>query len=122
MTATHDGNSTMGWTAMPSTVSSEPAAAVGAPSTTKKQHSLVWRARAKATYLFEHKVLLGIEPVWRYVANLGPTREYRRNVGPTPSPLSPESARMLRDLNRDGCAQSTLEALTGDATLLGRLQ
>ena len=27
-----------------------------------------------------------------------------------------------RDLNRDGCSQSTLEALTGDATLLGRLQ
>jgi hypothetical protein len=82
----------------------------------------VWRAWAKATYLFEHKLMLGVEPVWRYVTNAGPTREYRRNVGRSTSHLSPESARVLRDLNRDGCAKSTLEALTGDATLLGRLQ
>src|SRR3954447_26673187 len=106
-----------GGTAMASTVSSGPVTAVGGPSAPKKHRSLLWRARAKATYLFEHKVLLGIEPVWRYVANLGPTREYRRNVGPGTSHLSPESARVLRDLDRDGCAKSTLEALTGDATL-----
>src|SRR5438105_3856374 len=107
---------------MPSTISSGPTAAVAAPSTARKQRSLLWRARAKASYAFEHKVMLGVEPVWRYVANAGPTREYRRNVGKSSSHLSPESARMLRDLNRDGCATSTLEALTGDATLLGRLQ
>src|SRR3954470_17043646 len=101
MTATHDGNSTMGWTAMASKVSSGATAAVAAPSTTKKHRSLLWRVRAKATYLFEHKVMLGIEPVWRYVANVSSTREYRRNVGPSTSHLSPESARMLRDLNRD---------------------
>ena len=97
-------------------------APVGAPSTTKKHRSLLWRARTKASYLFEHKVVLGIEPVWRHVANGAATREYRRNVGTSTSHLSPESARMLRALNRDGCASSTLEALTGDPTLLRRLQ
>jgi hypothetical protein len=80
--------------------------------------SLVTRSVNKASYVFQHKVLLGVEPVWRYVANAGPTREYRKHS----NGLSPESARILRDLNRDGCAQSTLEALTGDSTLLARLQ
>ena len=80
--------------------------------------TLVTRSVNKATYLIQHKVLIGVEPVWRYVLNSGPTRDYRKNS----NGLSPEGARVLRDLNRDGCAQSTLEALTGDATLLGRLQ
>jgi hypothetical protein len=72
----------------------------------------------KVEYAFRRRVLLGVEPIWRYVLNAGPTRSFRKHgVG-----LSPEGSRVLRDLNRDGYAQSTLEALTGDATLLGRLQ
>ena len=80
--------------------------------------SLVTRGVHKASYVVQHKVLLGVEPVWRYVLNGRPTRDYRRNG----QGLDAESARVLRDLNRDGCATSTLEALTGDPTLLGRLQ
>ena len=80
------------------------------------------RARSKAAYTLQHKLVLGVEPVWRYLANAGPTREYRKVASKGASGLPPESLRMLRDLNRDGCSQSTLEALTGDATLLGRLQ
>jgi hypothetical protein len=80
--------------------------------------SLVTRSVNKGKYVIQHKVLLGVEPVWRYVLNAGPTRDYRKNA----NGLSPEGARVLRDLNRDGCAQSTLEALTGDPTLLSRLQ
>ena len=80
--------------------------------------SLVTRSVSKGKYVIQHKVLLGVEPVWRYVLNAGPTRDHRKNS----NGLSPEGARVLRDLNRDGCAQSTLEALTGDPTLLSRLQ
>ncbi|MDX6205149.1 MAG: hypothetical protein QOE76_2836 [Frankiales bacterium] len=80
--------------------------------------SLVTRSVNKGKYVIQHKVLLGVEPVWRYVLNAGPTRDHRKRS----NGLSPEAARVLRDLNRDGCAQSSLEALTGDPTLLGRLQ
>jgi Phytanoyl-CoA dioxygenase (PhyH) len=80
--------------------------------------SLVTRSVNKAKYEVHHKVLLGVEPVWRYVLN-GPSTRAFRKAG---SGLSEEAARVLRDLNRDGCALSTVEALTGDPTLLGRLQ
>ncbi|BEP14710.1 hypothetical protein acdb102_30210 [Acidothermaceae bacterium B102] len=80
--------------------------------------SLVTRSVNKAKYEVQHKVLLGVEPVWRYVLNGTSTRAFRKSG----SGLSEESARVLRDLNRDGCALSTVEALTGDPTLLGRLQ
>jgi Phytanoyl-CoA dioxygenase (PhyH) len=79
--------------------------------------SLVTRSVSKAQYVIQHKAL-AVEPVWRYVLNAGPTRDHRKHA----NGLSAESARVLRDLNRDGCAQSTVEALTGDPTLLGRLQ
>ena len=65
--------------------------------------------------------MLGVEPVWRYVANAQATRDYRRRT-PSTGHLSVECRRVLDDLNRQGCSQSTVEALTGDATLLGRLQ
>ncbi|BEP13698.1 hypothetical protein acdb102_20090 [Acidothermaceae bacterium B102] len=111
---------------MPSTVSSrDPSGStsgVATPQATKAHASLLTRARSKAAYTFRHKLVLGVEPVWRYVANAGPTRAYRKTASQQTSALPPESARMLHDLNRDGCSRSTLEALTGDATLLGRLQ
>jgi len=80
--------------------------------------SLVTRSVSKSKYVFQHKVLIGVEPVWRYVMNAGPTRDHKR----AGNGLSAEAARVLADLNRDGCATSSLEALTGDPTLLGRLQ
>src|SRR4051795_12810956 len=86
------------------------------------QASLVTRARNKAVYTVQHKVVLGVEPVWRHVANARASRDYRRRVQAAGKGLSPESQRVLDDLNRQGCSRSTLEALTGDATLLGRLQ
>src|SRR5687768_2563797 len=57
-------------------------------------------------------------PTWRYGFNLEPTLHHRRN----PPALGPVSARVLADLERDGLALTTLEEITGDPTLLGRLQ
>lgn len=73
------------------------------------------RQRARAIY---SKALLGNEPVWRYGMNALSTIEFRKNR----PELNAEAQRVLSDLNRDGVAMSTLEALTGDPTLLGRLQ
>jgi len=57
-------------------------------------------------------------PTWRYVFNLGPTLEHRRHP-----PVLGEAARAVLDrLRVDGAASTTLEELTGDATLLPRLQ
>jgi Phytanoyl-CoA dioxygenase (PhyH) len=58
------------------------------------------------------------EPVWRYGFNAGPTRDYRRR----PPVLGEEARRVLADVDRDGLAVSNLADLTGDATLLERLQ
>jgi hypothetical protein len=58
------------------------------------------------------------EPVWRYGFNAGPTRDYRRR----PPALGEEALRVLDTVNRDGLATSNLADLTGDATLLERLQ
>ena len=74
-----------------------------APSTTKKHRSLLWRARTKASYLFEHKVLLGIEPIWRYVAN-----------GRAPASTAATSARAPATCRRRApgcCANSTRTAV-----------
>src|SRR5262245_44860113 len=57
-------------------------------------------------------------PTWRYAFNLEPTFQHRRH----PTELHAEARRVLDDLNRDGLAVTTLEGLTGDRTLLGRLQ
>jgi hypothetical protein len=58
------------------------------------------------------------EPVWRYGFNAGPTREFRKR----PPALGAEARRVLADVNRDGLAVSNLADLTGDPTLLERLQ
>ena len=58
------------------------------------------------------------EPVWRYGFNAGPTRDYRRR----PPVLGDEAQRVLATVNRDGLATSNLADLTGDPTLLERLQ
>jgi hypothetical protein len=58
------------------------------------------------------------EPIWRYVLNAPATVAYRRSR----PQLRPEASRVLSDLKRDGVAVSSLEALTGDPALLGRLQ
>ena len=49
------------------------------------------------------------EVVWRYLFNFAPTLTYRFKR-PT---LSPQSARVLRDLNRDGVATTSAAALFG---------
>ena len=49
------------------------------------------------------------DPTWRYVFNLAPTLSYRLN---SPS-LTGESLRVLRDLNRDGVAITSIQALLG---------
>jgi Phytanoyl-CoA dioxygenase (PhyH) len=58
------------------------------------------------------------EPVWRYGFNAGPTREFRRR----PPELNDEARRVLADVDRDGLAVSNIGDLTGDPTLLERLQ
>lgn len=58
------------------------------------------------------------EPVWRYGFNAGPTRDYRRR----PPVLGEEARRVLADVDRDGLAVSNLADITGDRTLLERLQ
>src|SRR4051794_22713931 len=122
----HIGQLVMGWTPMAPTVSSQDASAstteLLTPAAAENNASILTRVCNKATYNFQHKALFGSEPVWRYVANARPTRDYRRVANKQAAGLPPESARILRDLNRDGCSRSTLEALTGDAALLGRLQ
>ncbi|RKS68633.1 phytanoyl-CoA dioxygenase PhyH [Motilibacter peucedani] len=58
------------------------------------------------------------EPVWRHVFNAQRTKAFRA----APPQLCAEGQRLSADLARDGFAKSSLEALTGDATLLPRLQ
>ena len=58
------------------------------------------------------------EPVWRYGFNAGPTRDFRKR----PPVLGDEARRVLADVDRDGLAVSNLADLTGDPTLLERLQ
>ena len=58
------------------------------------------------------------EPVWRYGFNAGPTRDFRKR----PPALGAEARRVLADVDRDGLAVSNLADLTGDPTLLERLQ
>lgn len=65
----------------------------------------------------QNTVLRDVEPVWR-AANAGATRAHRRD----PRRLTDEGRRVVADLDRDGVARSSLSALTGDPTLLGRLQ
>jgi hypothetical protein len=66
----------------------------------------------------ETRVKLSSEPLWRNVFNARPTRIHRHN----PPVLNDVAQAMLADLQRDGVAVSTLDALTGDAGLLERLQ
>jgi hypothetical protein len=49
------------------------------------------------------------ELTWRYAYNLAPTLNHQRKD----APLTGESARILRDLNRDGIAVSSVAALLG---------
>jgi hypothetical protein len=62
-------------------------------------------------------VLLGVEPIWRYVMNFGPTLEFKRK----PSMLNGEGQRVLGDVNKQGCAQTTLDELTGDPSIFQEL-
>jgi hypothetical protein len=73
------------------------------------------RKQARNAYI---KGILNVEPIWRYTLNLGPTLDYRRHA----QRLAEESARVASDLDRYGVAQTSLEAITGDSELLGRLQ
>ena len=66
----------------------------------------------------ERKVKRTYEPLWRYGFNYGPTKAYRS----APPVLNDEAKRVLADVDRDGIAVSTLSDLTGDDSLLGRLQ
>ena len=66
----------------------------------------------------ERLVKRTVEPVWRRGFNAEAAASYRR----TPPVLGAEAQRVLETLDRDGVATSTLEALTGDPTLLPRLQ
>lgn len=66
----------------------------------------------------ERLVKRTVEPIWRRGFNAEAAASFRR----TPPALSAEAQRVLADLDRDGVATSSLEALTGDATLLPRLQ
>jgi hypothetical protein len=54
---------------------------------------------------------------WRYMLNLRPTLEYRRNG----AALSGEAARILERLNQDGVAISSVDALLGQQSLFGSL-
>ena len=49
------------------------------------------------------------ELTWRYAYNLVPTLSHQRKD----APLTGEAARILRDLNRDGMAISSVDALLG---------
>lgn len=62
--------------------------------------------------------VLDRELLWRHVANAGRSRAFQRR----PPGHGVEAARVLADLQRDGCASTTLEELTGDPTLLFALQ
>ena len=73
------------------------------------------RKTAREAYI---KGLLGVEPVWRYTVNLPATLEYRRHG----KALQDEAARVVADLNKYGCATTTVEALTGDPEMFGKLQ
>ncbi len=65
------------------------------------------------------QLLFGSAPVWRLRNRLAGGR--RPAVAPG-SALHAEAQRVLSDLDREGIALSSLEALTGDPALLGRLQ
>ncbi len=72
------------------------------------------RSLARAAY----KRSLAVQPLWRYGLNFRSTLAYRRSS----SNPTGEAARTLRDLNLDGVAQTTLEAVTGRPELLASLQ
>lgn len=76
-------------------------------------------ARAKhALRTAESHVRRGNDPLWRYVFNAPAVVRHRR----ARPELGQEATRCLADLRRDGVATTSLEALTGDRDLLGRLQ
>jgi hypothetical protein len=58
------------------------------------------------------------EPTWRYAFNLAPTLAYKFSR----TRLSSEAARVLTDLNRDGVAMTTSEALLGPDSMFGELE
>lgn len=62
-------------------------------------------------------MLWGNDSLWRYGFNGGPRRSHRRAV----PQLGPEALRVLQSLRRDGVALTSLDALTGDASLLARV-
>jgi hypothetical protein len=64
------------------------------------------------------QLVRGNETRWRHAFNYRSTRDYRRR----PPRLTDAARRVLEDLDRDGVAVSTIEELTEDAGLLGRLQ
>ncbi len=72
------------------------------------------RNLARAAY----KRSLAVPQLWRYGLNIRSTVAYRRS----PSNPTGEAARVLHDLNVDGVARTTLEAVTGRPELLASLQ
>jgi hypothetical protein len=65
-----------------------------------------------------HELKNGYDLTWRHVFNRDALTEHRTS----PPVLGAAAAQALADLDRDGVAITSLEALTGDPTLLGRLQ
>ena len=57
------------------------------------------------------------ELTWRYLFNFAPTLSYRIKR----SPVGPEAARVLADLNRDGIAMTSAQALFGEKQCFNEL-
>jgi hypothetical protein len=75
-------------------------------------------AARQAVRRAKHLAKREVTPTWRYVFNLRPTLTHRR----APGVLGTEARAVAERLRADGVAVTTLEALTGDAELLARLQ